>query len=98
MLASLGEEVPGIILQEANIIMVQNQNEGAGYDPDDWTYEALDKKWEEYQIEHEKQIEQFIPEREREVQELYKKHGFNELAKPVDKIIDNNRIIDPDKS
>jgi len=89
--------VPSIIADHAREEMRkahENINEG-DVDISDVEYAKMEENWEQFKDSYEEQLETFIPEREQEIQELYKKHGYDEASKPVDEVINDNNLIDP---
>lgn len=97
---SQGVKIPqSIELHEKKEIALIETKKGR-HDPDEWSYESIEKKlnkiYEDDKVEFESGHDAFIEKRQGDVKKLIKKHGFDELSKPVDKIIDNNNITDPD--
>jgi hypothetical protein len=59
------------------------------------SYEELDRRWVQGQLEASKQLENFIPERKATVNKLYKQYGYDVAEKDVDQVIDDSSILDP---
>jgi hypothetical protein len=98
---SIGLKVPEVIMiqakKEIELMDISPNDDDEDGDSDDISYEEMDKRWVKFQIENRDQLEKFLPGREQEILELYKKYGFDTAEKPIDEITDDNNIIDPEK-
>jgi hypothetical protein len=89
--------VPSIIADHAREEMRKAHetfNEG-DIDISDVEYEKMEENWSQYKNSHQEQLKTFLPEREQEIQDLYKKHGYDEASKPVDEMINDSNLTDP---
>ena len=96
-LTSRNYEVPEIILTQAKreIELQQVTVDEGDIDISDVDYEKMEVNWTQYKNSHQEELKTFLPEREQEIQDLYKKHGYDEASKPVDEVINDSNLIDP---
>jgi hypothetical protein len=95
-LSSRGLEVPQAIQLMAKAEMTMEGDPPTG-DDEEWGFDEMNTEWEEFKEHHEKEIEMFLPERRKQVQQIYMEEGFDESDKPKDVVVDNDNITNPDK-
>lgn len=96
-LCSRGKDVPlSIQLQAKAELALEESTDNSEDEYLEATFDEENQAWEAFKKEYAHQLDVFVPQRQKEIKEIYQELGFDEQQKSTDIVIDNDNIIDPD--